>query len=451
MVPIRISRLFKRAKHRISFSVRRRRALVVLLVLLSILIPVAPVQAQGVVYGDSIPAGTDVDQDVVLYGDTVTVRGTVHGDVVAVGRFVEVAGTIHGSLVAIGGDVSIDGDVDGSVYGGSLTFTLQPTGMIGRSLYFVGESLTTATGSSVGKDLRAVSLGATLGGMVERDTHAVIGITPLIRLVLHRVNQLVRAEPSSYDVLTGIVPAPPAPIIAFASLAPLPPSDADDVFDAAYAGAPEQQPAPPLAQVVSADAVGATLRTWAQTQVPLLATLLLLGALALWLLPGLFAGWTETVQTRPLASTGTGVAVLATGLLGTLLTALLVLLVGMALARVSLGGLAWTIWNAGYSALWLVVTIFMLFVSFGSKVIVAYPVGKMLLQRVAPNAGAYTVWPLVVGSVLYILLYSLPYLGTVTSLLATVLGLGAVWLTYANARAGENVIGTAPYSEVATV
>ena len=76
--------------------------------------------AQGIVYGDSIPAGVTIQNDVILYGNDVVVDGTVEGDVIALGNSVRVTGTITGTLVSASQSVSITGQVGGSLYAASL-------------------------------------------------------------------------------------------------------------------------------------------------------------------------------------------------------------------------------------------------------------------------------------------------------------------------------------------
>jgi hypothetical protein len=63
-------------------------------------------------------------------------------------------------------------------------------------------------------------------------------------------------------------------------------------------------------------------------------------------------------------------------------------------------------------------------------VIVAYLVGQLILERVAPRAAGQRLWSLLVGLVLYVLLASIPGLGWVIVVLVTALGLGATWLLY---------------------
>ena len=67
---------------------------------------------------------------------------------------------------------------------------------------------------------------------------------------------------------------------------------------------------------------------------------------------------------------------------------------------------------------------------YGSKLIVAYLFGRLLLERLAPDWVEYAWRVLGVGLLIYIPLASIPILGWLVSFLATLVGLGAAWLLW---------------------
>jgi hypothetical protein len=72
----------------------------------------------------------------------------------------------------------------------------------------------------------------------------------------------------------------------------------------------------------------------------------------------------------------------------------------------------------------------LLFVSYGTKVIVAFLVGTIILRRLAPNTLQYKILPLLLGILIYVLLAWIPYFGWVIALLVNAIGLGAVWFAF---------------------
>ena len=108
---------------------------------------VIPVHAQDVVYGNGIPAGSVVDQDIILSGTEIVIDGTVNGDVLALGQLVTVNGTINGSLYSGAEILMVGGKINGSVYSAGGTLRLKPEAKLDRSVFFAGGLLDFQSGS----------------------------------------------------------------------------------------------------------------------------------------------------------------------------------------------------------------------------------------------------------------------------------------------------------------
>jgi hypothetical protein len=377
--------------------------------------------AGGVVREDGIAAGEVIDDDVILTGDDVVLEGTVNGDVLAVGPTVTVTGAVNGSLIVAGQTVSIPGQVEGSVYAAGLSLELGPSSSIGRSLYYVGFSLATQSGSLVGRDLVGVSLGARLAGEVGRDLRAIIGPLELVRLFMEAVG--------GGGALPGTSAAPRVEPLA----------QGVDLPDQGGAGGVLASARPvvgggemtsplrwPAAQLDPED-----VRDWGLARLRELVTLLIVGLLALWLVPSLLSRGVERVRAAPLPAAGYGALglVLAFNLFAVaILLAALLLVIGLWLGVVTFWDLAFILWGVGYSAIGLAVSVFALFVFFGSKVIASYLAGTLILERLAPQVARYKILALFLGLVLYVLLRSIPILGWAIGVIVTIVGLGAAWL-----------------------
>ena len=170
----------------------------------------------------------------------------------------------------------------------------------------------------------------------------------------------------------------------------------------------------------------------------LFVSLLLVGGLAFWLRPGLIQRPAERLLRQPLPSGGYGLLVLVlavSALIVAILLAVLLFFVGMWLGGVALWELAFLLWGIGYPALILALSLFVLTVLYGTKVIVADLVGTLILKRLAPKSldTARGILPLLLGLVLYVLVRSIPFLGLAVEVVVTVFGLGALWLTLRHA------------------
>ena len=66
--------------------------------------------------------------------------------------------------------------------------------------------------------------------------------------------------------------------------------------------------------------------------------------------------------------------------------------------------------------------------SYGGKLIVAFLVGRLLLQCIALQSAEATIWPLALGIVVYAFVRAINIVGDIVSAVVVLIGLGAVWL-----------------------
>jgi hypothetical protein len=123
---------------------------------------------------------------------------------------------------------------------------------------------------------------------------------------------------------------------------------------------------------------------------------------------------------------------------------LVVLLLGIIFIIITLGGLGSTIFGIGFSSITLVVTIFSLLVTYGSKLILAYMGGEWVMKKLAPQTSHLNIWAMVVGVVAYTILSAIPYVGWIFTLLATLFGIGGMWLVYRQWRESSRAPVVAP-------
>jgi hypothetical protein len=81
-----------------------------------------------------------------------------------------------------------------------------------------------------------------------------------------------------------------------------------------------------------------------------------------------------------------------------------------------------------------VFTIFILVVTYGSKLIVSFFAGKWILEKLAPTAAESKIWPLLLGVVIYVILRAIPIFGWLIGFMVTLIGLGAVYLVVRDSR-----------------
>lgn len=421
------------------------------------------VLASDVRGGDTITIGKDevIDDDLIITGQNVIVDGTINGDLVVTGGTIVINGTVNGSLLTAGQSMTINGTVGGSLYGAGASLTLGPQAVIARNLFFGGYSLTTAPGSVVKRDGAMGGYQAILKGEIQRDLRAGLGALALDGIVgrdayVAVADPSTTVQPTFWRSFTDTeLPATIQPGLQIGAAAKIAgklnytsPSEQASaigaqplggvVYSKPVAGTPGVRnggPAPVMATAPPPNGVV----SWLWSRLRELVTLLVVGGLALWLLPKLFQRVVEQARATPLPATAWGFAVMILGYLAAILATVLLIVLIFGLGRLTLAGLAWGAFWCGTAGLSAFFTFFTLLVVYGSKVVVAYPLGRWLLQRfqgeaAAAQTGWHQGWPLLVGLLLYVLVVSIPYLGILVSVVVTLLGLGAMWLSMRERR-----------------
>lgn len=419
----------------------------------------APRVARAIEFDDDgiIAADEVIDDDVIINHKNVVVDGAVIGDLFASGGSVTINGKVNGNLLVAGGDVVINGMVNGSlafagktlllngtvrgtVYATGGSFTLGESASVGRNVFCNGFSMEAEPGSAIGRDALVSGYQALLDGQMEGDVQAEVAALEIGGVIGGDVMAKV-PEPGSGPrggfswpgvaeaVNSGLRVAKGARIDG--TLTYVSPVEQADAIEAIPGGGVVYELPDDLEVRID---LGWRAGQWFLARGREFITLLVLGALAIWRLPVLLNRLADQAKAQPLPAAGRGLVVLIVGYVGAAVLAALILILGILLGVVTLGELARAIFGVGFSGLMLALTLLWLCSAYGSKLVVAYLAGKLVLERIAPQSVSQAIWPLLLGVVLYVLLRSIPVLGWLVGLLATFVGLGAMWLLFREAR-----------------
>jgi cytoskeletal protein CcmA (bactofilin family) len=448
-------------------------SLAVILAVVMVVGGVSSVQAAEFPGGGTIPAGQTINDDVFLSSQNVTVDGTVNGMLIAGGTNIIINGTVNGDALLMGGMVTIsekgsingnlfmagtslqvNGKVTGSVFGGSRDMTVGPSASIARNMYYGGYSLETKSGSLDSTDVFMGGYQAILSGNIGRDLNFAGGALQLNGNVGRNVTVDIGAPSEqsmnfmgmSFFQQPGVPPMPEAiPSGLHISSTATIGGKLTYTSEVEQANAIQAQPAggivyqtPVPQEQPEAKPQPVTTRfpflRWLFNQARSFVTLLILGALALWLLPSLFQRIVVQAETKPLPAAGFGCLTVIVGYAGFLFALLLVLLVAVIIFIISLGGLGRAFLGISLSSLGALFAAFTLLVTYGSKLIVAYLIGDLLMRKVSPQASHFRIWAFLLGLVIFSLVYAIPGFGWLIGVAATLVGLGAMLLVYLNSR-----------------
>jgi hypothetical protein len=391
-----------------------------------------PASADGIITDGKINSNEKIENDVIVFGDIVTIDGTVDGDLIALGGEIQINGDISGSLIAIGRDIEIEGQVGGSTYSAGVSLNLGPSSAIERSVYFVGIRLSTEDGMNIGRDLVVAALTGQLAGQVGRDFKATIGLLQFIDIIREGVEEDITPAPSTQPESEGSDETGAARLNSgnyqFTSLGFEKQSSPDySINDIQLRSLNTNS----IQQLEPANIQNEVLLKWIVDRLEAFITYFLVGLIAIWILPGRFTEWVETIPTKPLTVIGyglIGLIIALNGFLVVLIIAAILLAVGLGLGYITLWQLAFYFWGLTYSSLVFITFLFSLFVFYVSKTIAAYLLGVLIIGRFTSEPGKHKVLVLALGLLIFILLAAIPYFGWAVGITAMILGLGAVLL-----------------------
>lgn len=441
---------------------------IAMLFLTSMLITaVQPVQAARIINDGQIGAGEVIDDDVltgannirmdgtingllIATGDTITVNGTVNGDVFATGNKIIIASSarIDGNLIAAGAEITVAGQVTGSIAAASASIALQNGAKVGRNIYYAGYGLENASGTALDRSLYAAVYQAILNGDVRQDVQVAAGAVELNGSVGRDMivdMGVVEKERPDLTPLKSIpnmqVNFPPAiaPGLRISNNAKIG-GQLTYTSSESFTSAIQSQPSggvvyrtPVPQEVKPAErrvVVTSPVVKWLGDNFRRLITLLILGALAMWLMPNLLKRTAAFAGQKPLPAAGYGFLALLAGFAGAGVVLVALIFLTIFLAVITLGSLSGAFFSLGSSGLTVAFTIFMLLVLYGSKLTLAYFVGDRILGAHATETRGRAFLALLIGLLLFVLIRAIPILGWLFDVLVTLVGLGAMWLLY---------------------
>jgi hypothetical protein len=375
-----------------------------------------PVAAEGLITGDTIPAGMIYDHDAILIGQNVVIDGTVNGNVFILGNQVTVNGKVDGSLILIGQNAGIGGTVTGDVYAVAMTLDLAPLAVIQRDLYVATVSMTSGSDSLIGRDLFAIGLDSGLNGQVERDLHTVIGPIQLynglmtllgydnLTIKLHFETPIRSTSPS------GSLISPGRPANQHFAKLRRPVADPVNAFD-------------------WGKWVLNLLRNW--------AVLFIFSLLALWWGRKSIVLSGEMLKAHPWRAFGTGLLVLIISIASigaALLLTVIIFAIGLGLNSLGVWPVTIALWAGTYALLAAALVALWAFIVYGTKIICFYFIGTWVFGKLFSKKAIWIeILALLAASVIYSLLRSIPYVGWILDILVTALGAGSAWLAYRGA------------------
>jgi len=425
----------------------------------------------------NIPANVTIDDDVFITADqcvidgtingllfagcqTVTLNGKVNGDAVLFAEYVVVSDTaeIDGNLLFAGAELVLEGKVSGSVFGGIMALDISKNAVIGRNLYYVGYALQLRKGASIATDAFTGVYQAELAGDINRDLILYAGALELEGSIGRNAKIHIDDSEEGYrqdEWLSNrgwsqyFPPAIPAGV-RISEQAKI----AGDVNITSYNDLSAQFAKITAGEVVFNKAAlqeareytyaprriqrelipGLFVSTFVVSAFRSFIVMMVMGALALWLLNKPFKKVVEAAYQKPLSAMGWGFVMLAIYFMALLVIPLAFLMIGILLGFLSIGGLVFFwFFVAGSGLLFAFMAGFFLIFTV-AKIVAAYAFGRWILNDLA-KVNKENVWlNLLIGVVILVVLRAIPFVGWLFGFVATLFGSGAFWLSFVHRK-----------------
>lgn len=422
----------------------------------------SPAQAYTPLSGEQviIEEGEVVDDDLYVTANTFTLKGTVKGDLIVFATVVTIAptGVVEGDLMAAGQGVSVNGRVLDDVRIAGATLVFGQSAVVGGDVLAAGYSLDLQSGSQVqgdtilagslvslssqvAGDLLSGSAGFRLDGAVTGNAKVGVGgaedVSPFNPFMFMPT---VPELPQAISIPGGLSFGPNASVGGnLTYVAPVQVTIPSGVV----AGQVTYNAPPPEETVEAAPppTEAEIFLKWFVGLVRTLVTLLLVGLLIGWLAPGLLRTSAITLNSRLWESLLWGVIGVAGFGFGLFLLGFVTIVVMIVLGLLTLGDLVGTVLMLG---LWLGFTLILgykILTAYVAKIVVSACLGRWILSKVNASAAEHRIWPALLGVVILVVFWSIPFLGWLVNLAVILFGLGAVlllargWLQARNAPA----------------
>ena len=368
---------------------------IIILTLAIILLPLTA-SAYSVKKGDSIyvPKDEVIEGSLYAVGSTLNIEGKVTGDVFCAGQTINISGEVAGDIFCAGQSINVSGKVGGSlrVAGNAINFN----GQVARNAITAGATIVTAASSSIGWDLLVLGNAFELRGDIGRDLYGSAAKVTVAGQVGKNVDLNFGSQNNNEKPLTITSAAKINGNVKYKS-------DKDAVIDTGAVIRGETIHNFPTA--VAKKSPLADLGWWWGKLISIFSALVIgLVLISFWREPVL------KITDLMLAKTGPsfGWGILALLLTPIIVVILLITIIGIPLSLILL-------------ALWLIAI-------YASKILVGILVGKSLLNNFWPKQKDSLILAMIVGVVITYLIFALPFVGWIISLLAVLWGLGGIML-----------------------
>lgn len=335
-----------------------------------------------------------VSGNLMAASKNITVDGTVSGDIIAAAQSITINGRVEGDVIVAGQNVVINGEVGGNirVIGNSVTINSQ----VARNLNAIGADVVLGKDSRVGWDAMIIAASAQVKGVINGALDSYVQNL----IISGKIGKNVNIKANNKNQAPKIIIT--RDTIINGDLNYIAPTPAEIESGASISGQMNYQA--PVIQKKN------TVSTWLWARFFSILSILLIGLIFLFILTKHTNNVLRLMKSHFGKSFLIGAIVFL--IIPPLSLVLAITIIGLPLAMILI-----SLWLAG---------IFM------TKALMAIFLGNLLIKDVFKKPQAPLFWSLIFGTIIISILFALPLVGWIISLLTIWLGLGGILSYVAN-------------------
>lgn len=340
-----------------------------------------------------VPENKKVDGSYIAAGNSITVEGEVTGDLICAARHVYIRGSVDGDVLCAAQSIVVDGKVGGNFRSAGQTIKLG--GLIQKNVTAFAQNLDTKESASIGGELFFGSQDTTVNGVVGK---GVYGMAENVSLD-GTIGQDVKLYVSHLSVNSMAKVVGPVHYTSDKPATIDPDSQIEKGIQFTQVTQSKKSPS---------QSIPDTLSKIPNRKLSSLFIYLGLGILAVLFLGKRFDKVGELALESPLKSMGLGF--LALLISPTLFIFLFITIIGIPVAL-------------------LLVFVFML-VLFISRLITSYVIGKLILNRLAPDYAKNELFVIILGVIVTWAVFSIPFIGFLLVFVSEIWVIGGIILSF---------------------
>jgi len=337
-----------------------------------------------------------VSQTIYTVAEEIIVDGTINGDLVATAKKIIINGKINGDLLALGQVIIVNGQIDGNIRIISSEFYLN--GSVARNLNALAEKITLAKDSRVFWDVALAGQMLNIEGKVDGLLQAVANQVYLSGIIDGDLNlKIINSKKDNQPtiILSGAT--------IYKNFTYQSPVSASINETSSIKGEIKSV----LSKSTKKDLVN--YFDWSSVLYKIMSAFII-GLILLKLISKYLPGLLEKISKHPHKLFIPGLIIFFGGPIIILL--LIISIIGIPLALI-------------LTALWLVA-------QYLAKILIAFYLGKLILENLFKKKTHNQLWSLALGLIIIYLLFTLPFVGWIASLATSIAGLGAIYLYATN-------------------